>query len=196
MTGADNIWGHKEPPKVATAAETLQPWGLGNTTAQVKADDGAADYQRLGSGALVDAADKADSDPLGWLKKKWQQEQHQTGGGVVTGDLEHPDWVNNDGYVTLPTYGDTQQYYNSTDKEGGASAENNPDDSYGRRVWNQILLGNYTDDVTALGTAAQMAAGFFDADLPMDIRDLTYDITHWPNRDRTYWNRERLNCRE
>jgi len=179
MTGAGDIWGNKEPPKVATAAETLRPWGLDKTTGQAAADDEAADYQRLGSGALVYTADKADSDPLALLKSKWQQERQQTGGSVVTGDGELLDWVNNDGYLTLPTFGDTLQYYNGTNKEGGASAENNPVKNYLGKSSNQFWRGNYTDDVTALGTAAQLATGFFDLDLPADIRDLTYDITHW-----------------
>ncbi len=137
MTGADNIWGNKEPPKVATAAETLRPWGLDKTTGQAATDDGVTDYQRPGSDALVNPAGKADSDPLALLKNKWQQERQQTGGGVVTGDVELPDWMNNDGHLTLPTFGDTMQYYNSTNKEGGASAENNPDEGAGD---NYIIL--------------------------------------------------------
>jgi len=80
----------------------------------------------------------------------------------------------------MPTFGDTLQYYNGTNKEGGGSAENNLGNYLGKS-FNQFLRGNYTDDVTALGTAGQIAAGLFDADLPMDIRDLTYDITHWQN---------------
>lgn len=43
----------------------------------------------------------------------------------------------------------------------------------------QVVLGNYTDDVTLLGTAGQVAAGLLNADLPGDIRDLTYDVTNW-----------------
>jgi hypothetical protein len=44
---------------------------------------------------------------------------------------------------------------------------------------NQVLLGNYTDDVTLLGTLGQLASGFFNIDLPGDVRDLAYDLTHW-----------------
>lgn len=43
----------------------------------------------------------------------------------------------------------------------------------------QIVLGNYTDDVTVLGTAGQIGSGLLGVDLPGDVRDLTYDITHW-----------------
>jgi hypothetical protein len=42
-----------------------------------------------------------------------------------------------------------------------------------------VLLGNYTDDVTLLGTLGQLASGFFNIDLPGDVRDLAYDLTHW-----------------
>jgi uncharacterized protein RhaS with RHS repeats len=44
---------------------------------------------------------------------------------------------------------------------------------------NQIVKGNYTDDVTALGTVGSVGLGLLGADLPMDIRDITYDFTHW-----------------
>ncbi|WP_143806966.1 hypothetical protein [Papillibacter cinnamivorans] len=43
----------------------------------------------------------------------------------------------------------------------------------------QVVLGNYTDDVTLLGTAMQIAMSLTGADTAMDIRDLAYDITHW-----------------
>ena len=43
----------------------------------------------------------------------------------------------------------------------------------------QVLLGNYTEKVTLGGTAGQIALGFSGVDLPADIRDLTYDFTHW-----------------
>ena len=44
---------------------------------------------------------------------------------------------------------------------------------------NQILLGNYADDTNALGTLGQIAIGLLGLDLPADIRDLVYDITHF-----------------
>jgi hypothetical protein len=46
---------------------------------------------------------------------------------------------------------------------------------------NQMVKGNYTDDVTALGTVGQVVTGLFGADLPGDIRDIAYDVTHWEN---------------
>ena len=42
----------------------------------------------------------------------------------------------------------------------------------------QVVLGNYTDDVTFAGTAGQVCLGLFGLDLPADIRDLSYDLTH------------------
>lgn len=43
----------------------------------------------------------------------------------------------------------------------------------------QIVYGNFTDKVTALGTAGQIASGILNLDAPGDIRDFTYDIKHW-----------------
>jgi hypothetical protein len=44
---------------------------------------------------------------------------------------------------------------------------------------NQLIKGNYTDDATLLGTCAQIGTGLLGLGLPADIRDLTYDLTHW-----------------
>jgi hypothetical protein len=55
---------------------------------------------------------------------------------------------------------------------------------YQERTARQMLLGNYTDDVTLWGTLNQIGLGVLDLDLPMDIRDLTYDLTHL---DTTPW---------
>lgn len=52
---------------------------------------------------------------------------------------------------------------------------NEVSDYIGRSL-EQIVLGNYTDEVTLAGTAGQIALGIFDLDLICDIRDLTYDI--------------------
>ncbi len=43
----------------------------------------------------------------------------------------------------------------------------------------QLVLGNYTDDVNLLGTLLQLAAGFIGVDLPLDVRDITYDLTNF-----------------
>ena len=44
---------------------------------------------------------------------------------------------------------------------------------------NQIVKGNFTDDVTLLGTAGEILLGIFDLDLVCDLRDITYDIGEW-----------------
>ena len=49
-------------------------------------------------------------------------------------------------------------------------------------LWNsgkQIVLGNFTDEVTLLGTAGQIVLGFTGLDVVGDIRDLTADIVKW-----------------
>ena len=43
----------------------------------------------------------------------------------------------------------------------------------------QVLLGNFTNDVTLLGTAIQIGMGFFGIDFIADARDLTYDFINW-----------------
>ena len=43
----------------------------------------------------------------------------------------------------------------------------------------QVLGGNYYDNVTMGGTAAQIGLGLSGLDLPMDLRDLSYDLTHF-----------------
>ena len=43
----------------------------------------------------------------------------------------------------------------------------------------QLVLGNYTDDVTLLGTGAQIATGLVGVDLPGDVRDISADIVNW-----------------
>ncbi|WBW97314.1 polymorphic toxin-type HINT domain-containing protein [Oceanirhabdus sp. W0125-5] len=50
---------------------------------------------------------------------------------------------------------------------------------YLKRSGEQIILGNYSDEVTMLGTAGQVATGLIGIDLPADIRDLTHDLTNW-----------------
>lgn len=50
---------------------------------------------------------------------------------------------------------------------------------YLERSLRQLLLGNYADDVTLLGTGLQIGTSLLGVDLPGDIRDLFYDITNW-----------------
>lgn len=62
-------------------------------------------------------------------------------------------------------------------------AEKEKDDKLGylSTSLKQIVLGNYTDDVTLLGTIGQIVLGLIGVDLPADIRDLFYDVTNWEN---------------
>ena len=53
------------------------------------------------------------------------------------------------------------------------------DESYMMSSVRQFVLGNGTDEATGLGTAMQLAGGFTGVDLPMDIRDLAYDLSNW-----------------
>ena len=51
--------------------------------------------------------------------------------------------------------------------------------SYLKSSARQLFLGNYTDDVTVLGTTAQIGTGIVGVDLPLDIRDLSADFKNW-----------------
>lgn len=48
----------------------------------------------------------------------------------------------------------------------------------------QVIQGNYYDNVTLSGTIGQVLTGVIGIDLPGDIRDVSYDVTHWE------WSRE------
>jgi hypothetical protein len=43
----------------------------------------------------------------------------------------------------------------------------------------QLLLGNFTENVTWLGTGMQALTSIIGIDLPADLRDLVYDIQNW-----------------
>lgn len=50
-------------------------------------------------------------------------------------------------------------------------------------VWKSVtkfVLGDYSDDnITVLSFVGNIIVGFFDVDLPLDVRDLVYDVQHW-----------------
>ena len=71
--------------------------------------------------------------------------------------------------VTLP------DVYDGAVNLDSFSSEQMPE--YVQKSLRQIELGNDTDDVTLLGTAGQLGLGA-GLDLPMDMRDLHYDLTH------------------
>jgi hypothetical protein len=43
----------------------------------------------------------------------------------------------------------------------------------------QVLMGNYTDKSTLMGTVIQIGTGIAGVDLPADLRDITYDASHF-----------------
>ena len=51
-----------------------------------------------------------------------------------------------------------------------------------------IVLGNFTDEVTVLGAAGQFAMGFFDLDMPCDIRDIIADVKNLAQADEIKWD--------
>lgn len=59
--------------------------------------------------------------------------------------------------------------------------------SAGEYTWKSItkfVLGDYSDDdITALSFAGNIVTGIFGVDLPLDVRDLVYDIQHWGEQD-------------
>jgi hypothetical protein len=50
---------------------------------------------------------------------------------------------------------------------------------YLKKSGSQVLLGNYTDDVTLLGTLGQIALGFTPLDWAADARDISSDLVNW-----------------
>ena len=50
-------------------------------------------------------------------------------------------------------------------------------------VWKSVtkfVFGDYSDDnITVLSFIGNIIAGFFDVDLPLDVRDIVYDVQHW-----------------
>ena len=62
---------------------------------------------------------------------------------------------------------------------GGVTNNNKGVEEYLKKSFNQLLLGNFTNDVTALGTVGQVGLGLLGADLPLDIRDISADFIKW-----------------
>jgi hypothetical protein len=53
-----------------------------------------------------------------------------------------------------------------------------PTESKHEEILNQVLGGNYSEDVTVAGTLAQLGLSTIGWDTPGDIRDLSYDLSH------------------
>ncbi len=81
--------------------------------------------------------------------------------------------------VNTPNLGSAQRegLDKTLDKLGVTQAQRD----YVNRSVEQLVLGNYSDEVTLLGTGLQVATAFVGLDLPGDVRDVIHDITHWEN---------------
>ena len=78
---------------------------------------------------------------------------------------------------------------NLSSPSGGHSSGNfNNSNSYIQRSVEQIILGNYTDEVTLLGTAIQILLSFLNFDVLADIRDLSADFVNWE------WSKQHVLC--
>ena len=53
------------------------------------------------------------------------------------------------------------------------------DSEISSKILNQVFLGNYSEDITISGTTGQIILGFSGIDFIADIRDVTYDVSHW-----------------
>ncbi len=89
-------------------------------------------------------------------------------------------WVN----IAASEYGYTRKY--STTYYIDASFVNKEiiqpettEKSYIEKSINQVVLGNFTDDTTLLGIAAQVGIAFTGLDVVTDARDIAADVINW-----------------
>ena len=97
--------------------------------------------------------------------------------------FEH--WVN----VAVREYGYTRKYAatyyidavfsNATNVKPMPVPPETTEKSYIEKSINQVVLGNFTEDTTLLGTAAQVGIGLTGLDVVTDARDIAYDVTNW-----------------
>jgi len=81
-----------------------------------------------------------------------------------------------------PAYTDIagQKDYAKTLGDKLGSGQNGTDGkSYVTESLDQLVRGNYSGDVTGLGTTLQVISGILGLDTAADVRDLYYDVTHW-----------------
>ena len=72
----------------------------------------------------------------------------------------------------------------SCDNEGVAWDEVG---NYFEKTLNQLIYGNFTDDITALGVIVEVGLGIFELDFPMDVRDLLADIYLCEEGEQSGW---------
>ena len=97
---------------------------------------------------------------------------------IVNDYLQHGPYM----YYTY----DTKTYYETRgdwstreDIDNSNNKSSNGVIDYLKRSGEQIIKGNYTDEVTLLGTSGQIGMGIFGFDAPMDIRDIVCDFHKW-----------------
>ena len=79
------------------------------------------------------------------------------------------------GYDGPPPAGYVPNAY-AIEGTGNSTSTQGKEISYLEKSLNQLVYGNYTDDVTILGTGAQVLTGVLGIDLPADIRDISADL--------------------
>jgi len=76
--------------------------------------------------------------------------------------------------------------YTSCDNESEITSEEVKE--YLEKSLNQIVFGNFTEDVTLLGVIIEITLGVFELDAPMDVRDLVADIyLGWKGEQSGWW---------
>ena len=84
-------------------------------------------------------------------------------------------------------YENAEKLLTEVEKESSSSSTQNETSnswvdkvgSYLGKSINQLIKGNYTDDVTLLGTGMQVGTGILGIDVLADIRDVSADLTNW-----------------
>lgn len=82
-------------------------------------------------------------------------------------------------------WNDTLNFFSNAGKWGAERLNDIKDwgKSAKEYVWKSVtkfVLGDYSDDnITVLSFIGNIITGFFDVDLPLDVRDIVYDVQHW-----------------
>lgn len=114
-------------------------------------------------------------DPLGLQKEEIQSYEELQAQKQMMYDYYHKDLISGE-YNT--SFGMTQ-YLMDVMNENTRRESNTIEPNYLEKSLDQVWKGNYSENVTLLGTGGQVITGLAGVDLPGDIRDLTYDIQHW-----------------
>lgn len=113
--------------------------------------------------------DQINSGVYDYIPNEWINDEYGDSAEPFINE-EHPTADDN-----KETLANTLEYTYSNYEEPVANAII---DYIGRSL-EQIILGNYTDEVTLLGTGGQIILSIVGLDLPCDLRDLSYDVAKW-----------------